>query len=230
MPSHSNPSTRPPILGRCVVFCFALVSLTMVGLPSASASDPHGTFTVIEFGITTHSQFLNYDSTGPNNYLRTNADWPVTTVFAQNAEVDKVKDILRPQYHSLGGVIGLPLLRENGSSWTTDTDRGMKNNSGTCPTNQHMRIYADSTNDRLWTYEDGYFVLGTAHWDVYEDCAGSWFGSSESAANFFHQLVASKGYTTYYDIRYMMNYEAPRWETTARYWDSDGYATQIQVP
>ncbi len=171
--------------------------------------------------------FWNYDFVS-QSAVNGNVDWPVTIVFGDDAEVDKVKDI----YPWGWGGGAMYLETKDGSSWTWDSDSGIK--TVWCPsfgvTAQHMRVYADSSDDRNYTTAWGFYVLATTHQDRNECALGAKFGWSEQAEEYYVNEAASRGYSTSHDWGDMYNYEPPRWEGTTVYWNNSGKASWVTVP
>jgi hypothetical protein len=127
--------------------------------------------------------FRSYDFRSNAHSSATNADWPVTAIYKDNAEVDKVKSGLGGgcSVATCGGMYAR--VAEN-SSWSWDSDLGRKVHSGhSVCSGIHTRVYApdDRFNNPSW----GYFVIATAHHDV-NDCPpfrNTWYGWSEAAQN-----------------------------------------------
>jgi hypothetical protein len=115
-------------------------------------------------------------------------------------------------------------------SW--DADRGIKNPSGSCPVNIHMRLYADSGDDALYSNTHGYMVFATAHNDVREGCSGTYWGDSDWAEHLFRVEYANRGYGTCADCWGFFNYEPERWDSgdPQHYWKNNGWTTAIAIP
>lgn len=190
--------------------------------PARAASTSHLTTLYIQ-----EDRFRNYDFNSKTD-SSSNVDWALSMLFYNDAEVDKVKDILSPPYNFSGGSKYARL--DEGSGWLWDKDGGRKDIY--CPSYQtearHMRIYADS-NDRLYNVSWGYYVLASTHKDWQECWFGSEFGWSEETEDIFADFLDEEGYTVFEDWNYWYNYEGSRWEGN-HYWSNNGYATAVYVP
>jgi hypothetical protein len=182
--------------------------------------------------------FRNYDFTDQNESWDL-VDWPVTMVFWNSAEIDRVKGIYDlccdgaqiyarvndgaegsgPVWDDDGGIKDWPcsFLNEKESTW-------------------HMRLYADS-DDQLYTPGWGFYVLGTTHED-YHECtfpeSGRKFGWSEWVeSNKFVPWIRAKGYTAWDDYMNFSNYE-PYWEEQyggeRHVWENDGMSSWVYIP
>jgi len=174
--------------------------------------------------------FDNYDFTSPS-VSSTNVDWPVTFLFYNNAEVDKIKSAISAAYPYPGGTIYGRM--NNSFGWFYDGDRGVKNQPCSfASSDQHMRVYADASHgDRNWSPSLGFYVIGTTHSDVNE-CGGgtTYFGYSEGAENAFGTNIhAFAGWIVYRDNWDMQNPEPARWEGN-HYWSNNGLASMVPVP
>lgn len=185
---------------------------------------------------TSHLAAQRIDSDSYDNYdfptqsvSSTNVEWPVTLMFRNNAEVDKIKVAL---------TFGVPGSTEygrmnNSFGWFWDGDGGRK--TGPCSfgtSTQHYRVYADPAHeDRNWAPSIGFYVIGTTHSDVNE-CGGgtTYFGYSEGAENrVVTNAVGATSWQIYPDSWDMQNPEPPRWEGN-HYWSNGGTASQFIIP
>lgn len=166
--------------------------------------------------------FYNYDFCS-STVSDTNVDWPVTMLFYNNAEVDKVKNI----YWGVGPWSTCNARLNDGSGWVWDVDRGTKSTGlHAC----HMRVYADA-DDRMYNVDWGYYVLGTSHYDYFEWTPWGWSGYSESAEAELCQVARDKGYTVFEDWAYFYNYEGYREEGGGKHrWSNNGWASAVNVP
>lgn len=128
----------------------ALVSIWILGVPVivyAEHSASPGSF-----GILTRDDdsFYNWDFDS-QTADSSNVDWPVTILYHNNAEVDKVKSI----YWGLCGSGSQKYARLNdgneGTGWVWDEDGGTKNPCSCLISGdaEHMRVYADA-NDTMY--------------------------------------------------------------------------------
>lgn len=177
-------------------------------------------------GLYGGDQISNYDFNS-TSYSSRNVDWPVTFMFTDNAEVDKVKDALDYLGYPYAG--GVKYARQkDGASLAWDSDRGLKNATGNCATTYHMRLYADPNDDRGYNLLDGYYVFGTTHRDINENCDGELFGYSEYAEDKFVDELETK-YAVSEDCCGFYNLEAYRAEGN-HIWQNNGYASYVEVP
>ena len=144
--------------------------------PASAENAPPGTYLIIL--LADGDRAYNWDHTGPNTGAD-KVDWPWTLFFYDNAEVDKVKAVVDGLVGPAGGVWKNEgddnFFRQDdvaGFGW--DSDRGMKDPQGNCPTHNHFRIYAQSDEDRNFNTVDGFYVFATSHKDVNHGngCAG----------------------------------------------------------
>lgn len=171
--------------------------------------------------------FDNYDFSTPKVSSK-NVDWPITLLFRNNAEVDKVK-----QKIGWGIFASAAYARLNNSfGWFYDSDQGIK--SAPCTvgvTAVHFRVYADQgAGDRNYSPSLGYYVLGTTHLDRNE-CGGGTktSGWSELAEETISNMYSVRGWTIYRNTYQMNNPETPRLEGN-HYWNNSGLATIVAVP
>jgi hypothetical protein len=171
--------------------------------------------------------FYNYDFLS-KEATSTNVDWPVSMLFYNNAEIDKVKNI----YFGLT-IFAYPMyeLLNDGAGWVWDEDRGTKGVvwSGYLGSYVylHMRVYAPYPQDYMYNTYWKYYILGTTHYDQFP--FEFWSGYSEYAENDFASIAISKGYTVFEDWGNFYNYEPYRVED-GHIWYNNGYATAVYVP
>jgi hypothetical protein len=172
--------------------------------------------------------FDNYDF-GSSSVSSTNVDFPVTLLFYNNAEVDKIKNSITASYPGSTQYGRL----NNSFGWFYDADGGRK--SAPCPigtSDWHYRLYADQGHgDHNWSPSLGYYVIGTTHADVNE-CGGgtTWFGSSEWAeSQVANNARGATNWIVYGSNWNMGNPEASRWEGN-HYWNNNGLATMFRLP
>jgi hypothetical protein len=168
----------------------------------------------------------NYDFT-TKSVSSSNVDWPVTLIFRNNAEVDKVKNYFNDTWACAGDKYGRYF--DNGDTFAWDADAGAKSRCTLLGDVYHMRVYADG-DDRLYNTEFGYWVYGTTHIDHNEQLSGEWFGESEKSEEWWRDWAANeRGWTICSDCQNMKNSEAYRAEGNHR-WRNSGYATRVRVP
>ncbi|GIU72411.1 MAG: hypothetical protein KatS3mg003_1890 [Candidatus Nitrosocaldaceae archaeon] len=174
-------------------------------------------------------RFYNHDFLSnidpPSNY---DVDWPVTMLFCNNADINKVKWIY------WGPTIATPMYMKmnDGNRWVWDSDMGTKNSfwySGYLQqwVKLHMRIYAPNPPDYMTNYNWGKYVVGTTHYD--EFWLESWSGYSQYAEYDLSTYAYNKGYQVYVDSEPMYNNDN-RGNINNHIWQNDGYATRVCVP
>jgi len=189
----------------------------------------------------------NYDSNSQSLH-NNNVDWAVDPVFYDNAEVDKVKNLIN-QYNGVGHSGGTKhiIVREaneyqNGSSisyvqmW--DDDSGKKNVAPNCSTYTsayHYRVYADESaysHDRFYNDTWGFYVIATAHWDENDGCSGArhgWGENAEATVRAWSDNVPGWGITANYWN--MSNNRCCFFDkNNTHYWQNTGAASVIEVP
>lgn len=175
---------------------------------------------------------VNYDSIDSTLPL-SNVDWPVNLVFYNNAEVDKVKNILKPTFYKSGNTMRTQVHQgPSCCDWSWDEDSGVKNAYGNCPVNIHMRLYAYPVVDTVYSNTHGYIVYATSHHDVHEHpswCTDRWFGDSEWAEHQFGTEFINRGYGVCRDCWGYRNYEPLR-RIGDHQWDNNGWSTAISIP
>jgi hypothetical protein len=180
---------------------------------------------------------VNYDQTANVSPMNPNAvDWSIDLVYYGNAEVDKVKNILKNtgRFRTSGTTMYGQV--HEGPNLYSDADSGVKNDIPGCATdiNIHQRIYARPTVDVVYSNTHGFVVWATSHHDVHEGCSDEWFGDSEWAENQFGTEYQNLGYTICRDCWWYSNYEPfstpSRLSDPKHHWDNNGWATAIYVP
>lgn len=180
-------------------------------------------------------QFLNYD--GASNYDPNGRDWPVTLIFYNNAEVDKVKNAIGQLYPNLGNSAHEGYaVQPNTHIHRFDSDRGRKTDCQSYNNDYHYRVYANSRTDRFYSPRWGYYVVGTSHIDHAEDqCGGTGlrYGRSEFVEHRVAEAVnAVANWPVRFDYIGLHNREPYRVDRRDRrhLWQNDGYATGVRVP
>lgn len=172
---------------------------------------------------------------------RTNVDWPVTLLFYNNAEINKVKDnILEPRYDWGGTCASAQYARlSDGAGFHWDGDQGKKTTC--CPgsgwpnpsTADHIRFYSagSATHDRMYNTAWGYWIKASTHQDHNEpQCttAPSWFGYTERAeGNLFAYWTNNLGRPGWRDQQYWYNTQNN--DQGNHYVRSNGYASVFWV-
>jgi hypothetical protein len=216
------------------------------GVPMVSGTDWHG----LDYdGITAYATDDTYDACGgsfwiddiPLEGLSTGVACPVTMMFYNNAEVDKVKWIYFGPAPPYLAVTDHALLND-GNGWIWDGDRGTKETWWSSELGElvwmHMRVYAPNPPDYMSNSVWGNYVIGTTHFDQFP--FELWYGYNEYAEEFFAWFASTFGfYTVYEDFIDFKNCEPYRAEPiihpilgipTYYYWLNDGYATVVNVP
>lgn len=206
----------------------AVLSVIVVPAGSANAATARsGSY--LTLNLAGGDQIVNYDHES-QTAARTNVDWAVTLFFYNDAEVDRVKNILQPEFENEGSVMWGYQKDVNYLAW--DNDRGMKDpqvDGNGCATDIHMRVYADSSDDQMYNLVDGYYVFATSHKDIGENCTGQTFGYSEVAEEGFATEYSNRGYQVYADAVNLGNYEPYR-VSGNHIWDNNSWATKVYIP
>lgn len=112
-----------------------------------------------------------------------------------------------------------------------DSDKGIKGDYPNCFGDwRHFRIYADG-DDRLYNINFGYWVYATTHKDFNEACNG-YFGDANGTERDVANRFANDRHRVYRDYSYFYNFEPRHLDRndSKHRWESDGYATYIDVP
>jgi len=205
----------------------AVIAIAALLVPMSASGGSTSNLTLLYIQ---EDSFRNYDFDS-QYVLSTNVDWPVTLVFWNNANINKVKNSLDSAGFQWGGDSENGRLND-GYGYVWDTDGGRKN--VLCPflsTDSHYRIYAPSY-DYLYNVSWGFYVIGTTHRD-HNECGplDTWYGKSDEAENevaFASAAVWGSGAVAS-DWAYFYNYEPYRAEGS-HIWLNDGYATAVRVP
>lgn len=234
MTSHRKPIARLSASNLCQLgFVAIAVVASALALLGASVQQNAGAWysSKLDLVYKDDDVIRNYDylstASPTDNY---NLDFPVTMIFKNNAEIDKVKNRYKANGWDNLGSSKYGRARD-GSAGFWDSDRGVKTwGLTTC----HMRVYADS-DDRMYCPSWGYYIFGTTHYDHGEVVGDKWFGKSEDAETEARQeartiwgtdnVVANNG-----DFK---NYEAYRVQTSGgedHIWQSSGRRSTVTVP
>lgn len=170
-----------------IILCAMLMGV-VVGLfaPPVLVHSDHeadsSAFKVMSMGS---DRFYNWDFDSQND-VRDNVDWPVTTLFYNNATVNRAKELL---YGRTAIGSSMHFHGKDQASWFWDSDRGTKSSASCLGTVYHMRIYGEPDDDDFYSSEWGFYVLGTTHIDYNECGIGRWHGDSETAEEHFNSLL-----------------------------------------
>ncbi|CAG0975149.1 MAG: hypothetical protein MPEBLZ_00899 [Candidatus Methanoperedens nitroreducens] len=176
------------------IFYLTALLITITVSPVMAASTNNLTTLYIR-----EDSFRNYDFLSETD-SNTNVDWPVSMLFYNNADINKVKSIF---FIGFGSILKGRL--NDGAGWVWDSDGGTKGISSRYGHWLHMRVYADS-DDRMYNLAWGYYVIGTTHYDEYP--FESWSGYSEAAEEEFASIASSKGYSVSEDWSTFYNYHS----------------------
>ncbi|MBI4362235.1 MAG: hypothetical protein HY558_03585 [Euryarchaeota archaeon] len=163
-----------------------------------------------------------------------NVDWPVTLVFWNNAEVDKVKNVWCPWYDTqcwAPGVYEYMYLKDGSSpAWDQDTGRKKLLKWYDWDDTWHVRFYAPSSTDRGYNLQMGYWVVATTHKHIDElgGDATKRTGYNEETEGKVASVFKGKGYQVQEDSLPMGN--AQNVWVGHHYLESDGRATLIRIP
>jgi len=106
-------------------------------------------------------------------------DWPISTIFYGNANINKVKNRLGVAFPVANGGRVYQFFEQPSASGF-DSDRGIKDKAALCfGTDFHTRIYAPSATDYVYTTKFGYMVIGSTHKDHNDGCHGSYYDQNE---------------------------------------------------
>ncbi|MFP3976230.1 MAG: hypothetical protein ACLFVK_08435 [Dehalococcoidia bacterium] len=179
-------------------------------------------------------RFKNYDyedTSDPSD--NENCDWPVTMVFWNDADVERVKSHYSNQgwTNPLHSPMSGRLDDGDGDGWEWVSDEGVKTwgNVMTC----HMRVYAPESEDEDGVYQMyndawGYYVLGTTHYDRNEyDPWYAEYGWSEDAEA--EACDDANPWPVFRNWTDFCNQEDERWEEE-HFWQSSGEASSVKVP
>jgi hypothetical protein len=186
----------------------------------------------LRFLYSNGDSFMNYDFYS-QYAAATNVDWPVTLLFYNNAEINKIKNAMGGRGYGGGGITIYDILSDDGGSTLVwDSDGGRKQGSDTTAY-YHYRIYANPATDRNYSPGWGYYVWGTTHQD-YQECCSGWHGESEQAeTHIAADAGLAFGVSPAYDNANFYNYEPYRVQYGPQgehRWRNSGRATYVRVP
>lgn len=171
----------------------------------------------------------------------TNVDWPMSLLFWNNAEIDKVKNLLSSNYPFKGGICASDQharLKDSGPNDTAyyhwDKDDGIK--SICCPEGEyanHMRLYAagDLNHNQMYNLYWRYYVIASTHKDMNEpECTAGLptsYGYNEDAEYLAYLIWGWLGHYGVYDQQSWAN--AQNGDYGVHHLRNDGSATTLEV-
>lgn len=172
--------------------------------------------------------FDNYDFES-ERVSSTNVDQPVTLIFTNNAEKSKIYTALSGRYIFTGSMEYGRL--NNSFGWFFAGTGGKKTGPGCGVWDVHYRVYGDPAHgNRMWSPSQGFYVIGTTHWDYNDGCGTAQYGWNESAEADVASYTQALGWTTYRNIWDMQNPNNGRWEGCCQYFDNNATASYVAVP
>lgn len=174
--------------------------------------------------------FYNWDFHS-QTAVESNADMPVTFLFFNNAEIDKVKNWIG--WGGLGDLEHMKLSDGAGPVW--DSDSGKKDGCYIYAADTHYRVYADG-DDRMYNSAYHYYVIGTTHHDVGECSPSPDFGWSEDAADDLGDRIAyccANSYGNWFLWRDAIDYYNKiiiPYRDGDHYYQNNGMADEVLVP
>lgn len=176
---------------------------------------------------TCEDSFYNYDFVNSESSSWDNVDWTANLFFYDNADKEKVWDLL---YGYSPWASTMYMLLDNGGGDIWDADYGTKQWASTTP---HVRVYSDydweSELYRSYNTEWGYYVVGTSHWDHNEWWFGTWYGESERTEEDAARISRDKGKAVSEDSWDWGNEEPGDRREGSHRWNNSGWATTVDV-
>jgi hypothetical protein len=206
--------TRPhryPLL-TCVLLIAVVFSIGIASRAGAHTANSSA-YTILYIK---EDGFRNWDfkcDTSGSCIARTNVDWPMSALFYNNAEINKVKDNILGSRYDQGGTCASPMHArlDDGHGFNWDTDSGKKTTCCTVTgTGDHIRFYAAgyASHDRMYNTAWGYWIVASTHQDHHECGTGTWSGNNETAeVNLYNYWVNSLHRPAYYDEQNFFNYQ-----------------------
>lgn len=222
---------RPSKARSATLIGVAVLIGTATAIATPQTVGAHHDLNIGWVGTGDNDKVYNFDSTQQNN-VQGNRDWPVTIIFTDNAEIDKVKNDLEPEFGAGGGPMNM-FLDDNGS-WVWDQDSGKDENL--CPIQAHYRIYADG-DDQMFSQNYGFYVVATTHQDREHlgNCSlPDKFGWSETASDQV-RIVAQNQYgaanVQANAVNFFNGIAVSHWsDNNTRWWQNSGKVHRIKVP
>lgn len=226
---HEFRSSGKRRFGRILASAVCVTALTAPVALAATARQ--GNLQVIK---SKEDAFYNYDFNS-RTVSRNNVDWPVTLLFWNNAEIDKVKSAFRVAF-PFSGSQKYARLDDGPGDGEWDSDGGRKtilcSNPVQGSNSRHFRIYATSNDDRMYNTTWGFYVFGTTHID-HNECypPDRYFGYSEDSEKYV-TLFARDIYGPSRVNADSLNFgnQEPFRREGNHIWSNDGLATTVKVP
>jgi hypothetical protein len=173
---------------------------------------------------------------------RTNVDWPLTTLFYNNAEINLVKDNYLAGVYRYGNTCASAQYTSmndgQGANWDTDGGRKTICCPGSYDTAFHFRIYSAGTqygnHDRMYNTKWGFWIVASTHTDRNEPLCfpfygvGASYGNNDKAQAFLYDIwvrvLHKVGFSNYYDF-----YNAQSADFGNHHLRSDGLADLLKV-
>jgi hypothetical protein len=242
LPSLDAGSTRGTLALCLSVAAVAIgFSVALSGRASACCTPSHKQYAV-RLSSGGNDRFINYD--GQPNFDQHGRDWPIDLVFYNNASVNKVKDgLARFGYSGSGSTEHEGYTRNYNArnhGFRFDSDRGRKTACDVNHNDNHYRLYAPPSQDRLYDPTYGYYVVGSTHLD-HNECTDhpTHFGFSERV----EYAIGTKANTIWTVTRnHLALYNSEGYDRNgnpgvrrdmnepSHYWMNDGNATIILLP
>ncbi len=201
------------------ILVVAMVSAVLSVMPAAANTN---------YNLSVHYEaedcIWNYDFCDDGYEGQPNhVDQPVTIIFWGNANKSAVSDFYWLDQFYYGGSYMYNRL-DDGSGWVDNDDNGKKNDF-TDMNGYHYRLYA-ANNYAMWNRYWLNYVVSTTHRDYLFNGGYGW---SEDCENYLCSLAQNRGLSVWPDAVYFANADSGRWDGT-QYWQSDGWASQIEMP
>jgi hypothetical protein len=229
------------VVGACVYLGLAAMRLAMAPSDASALK----TYTLAKVSMGTEDWWWNWDFLGQSESSAA-VDVPMRFVFANNAEIDLVKNRLdgcggdpniSPTQCAYGGSMyqrlsdQAPSGNGNGTWW--DSDKGIKHGYF-CDYDNHMRLYARPSYDRMYSYSLSYYIVASVHLDFEfpYGCTNHYFAEEIEEqwwVNRINSHLWQYGWWANYGTSNWSNYEFGRWMDNTHYIQSDGYATQVNI-
>ena len=226
------------------IFVAAMVAGLYAGPGAAGTAEAHtapsGSFYTLAIR---EDRFKNWDFRS-KSAVASNVDWPVTMLYYNNANINKVKNKLDAidRIGRCGSGKKARLRDSTVTGYVWDNDGGIKDNCGTdWGQTRHMRVYADG-NDKLYNLSWKYYIIGTTHvdhchrhgfWPAYW-CHHHYVGFSENANDWWdYYSDRVSGWTVFADwssFSNSANFNDLHGSGEDHLVRSNGRATAVHVP
>jgi hypothetical protein len=213
-----------------IAIAYVVVAVATVAHGRASAHTDGGTLALLYIY---EDQFHNWDFKDGG----ASVDWPISIIFGNNANVNKVKNAYKDRGW-WGGECGSAMWGHynDGYGLDWDTDDGVKGPPcipGCFVTAYHMRVYALPSTDRMYNVGWGYYVFASTHQDRDEACpfVSAKAGWSETAEDYVVNFaINSIGWSASHDWANFFNYNQSGWQHNTHYLQSNGCGSWVNVP